>query len=197
MLAGERRKDHPPICRSGVANVVSLGRLLPHRSLELLLHATTAVRIRWPDLRIEVVGDGAVPARLEQLVHELGLGDTVRLHGRVDETTKARLLARAWLAVHPSMTDGWGITVMDAAQVGVPSLAFDVQGLRDSILDGESGWLIPPGADLATGIDRALSELADPLAAERWGDRTRAWGACFAARQRDLFKGRDLGSAIR
>ena len=151
--------------RSRTPRIVCLGRLAAHKRVHLLLHAAAALRARWPDLRIDIVGDGPECAQLRVLVNELGLDGVVRLYGRVDESTKADLLAAAWLAVHPSMGEGWGIAVMEAAAAGVPSLSFDVPGLRDSIIDGETGWLIPEGSALAEGLDRALGILRDDAAA--------------------------------
>ncbi len=164
--------------RSRIPTIVCLGRLVPHKRVDLLLHAAHALRLRWPEWRIDVAGDGPSLAQLRDLVDRLGLQDVVRLHGRVDEPTKAELLASAWLAVHPSMGEGWGITVMEAAAAGVPSLAFDVPGLRDSIIDGETGWLIPEDGDLAAGIDGALGILQNDAGC--WGARAREWAACFS-----------------
>ena len=166
--------------RSRTPRIVCLGRLAAHKRVHLLLHAAAALRARWPDLRIDIVGDGPECAQLRVLVNELGLDGVVRLYGRVDESTKADLLAAAWLAVHPSMGEGWGIAVMEAAAAGVPSLSFDVPGLRDSIIDGETGWLIPEGSALAEGLDRALGILRDDAAAGLWGARARAWAACLS-----------------
>jgi glycosyltransferase involved in cell wall biosynthesis len=168
------------LARAEAPTVLFLGRLVPHKRVDLLLRAAVPLSHRWPDLRVAIVGDGPCRPELEALAHEIGLDGTVRFYGRVDERTKADLMASAWLAVHPSMAEGWGIAVMEAAAMGVPSLAFDVAGLRDSVLDGETGWLVPEGSDLTTPLQQALTALAVPASAKRWGQQARAWAECFS-----------------
>jgi glycosyltransferase involved in cell wall biosynthesis len=165
--------------RAPVPTILCLGRLVPHKRVDHLVQACATLRHRFPNLRVDIVGDGPARSELGKLVADLGLGDVVRLHGRVDEAKKARLLSEAWLAVNPSMSEGWGITVMEAAAAGVPSLAYDVAGLRDSILDGETGWLIPEGSDLGGGLAQALAGLLNPRSAAQWSARAQAWASCF------------------
>ena len=79
-----------------------------------------------------------------------GDGDTSTLSlsitdAPVDEATKVELLRRAVANVFPSPKEGWGITVMEAAACGTPSLASDSPGLRDSVRDGHTGLLVPHG----------------------------------------------------
>ncbi len=58
---------------------------------------------------------------------------------------KLDLLRRTWANVFPSPKEGWGLTVMEAAGCGTPSLASDSPGLRDSVQDGRTGYLVPHG----------------------------------------------------
>ena len=67
------------------------------------------------------------------------------LPGRVPEQAKADLLSSAWLTVAPSLAEGWGLTVLEANTLGTPAVAYDVPGLRDSVRDGRTGWLVPAG----------------------------------------------------
>ena len=62
--------------------------------------------------------------------------------GRVSEQEKHRLLCSAWLLMHPALIEGWGIVVSEAAIRGTPAVAFDVPGLRDSVVHGETGMLV-------------------------------------------------------
>jgi glycosyltransferase involved in cell wall biosynthesis len=68
-------------------------------------------------------------------------------------------LRRAWANVFPSPKEGWGITVVEAAACGTPSLASDSPGLRDSVRHGETGYLVPHGD--VEGLAGRLLELAD------------------------------------
>ena len=115
---------------------VALGRLVPHKRVDLLFRAWAVVRPLVGG-RLVVVGDG--PER-ERLAAEVPAG--AELRGRVSEEEKWSLLRRAFLLVHAAQHEGWGLVVMEAASVGVPTLAFDVRGVRDAVVDAQTGVLV-------------------------------------------------------
>lgn len=161
-------------------HVVVVSRLVSHKRFHLLLEAVDRLRTARPDLRVDVVGDGPEREALERRATDLGLGDHVRFHGFAPAETRDALLTAAWLTVSPSQAEGWGLTVVEANAAGVPAVGFAVPGLRDSVVDGVTGWLVPEGDDLAQGIDHALDQLADPDVADGFAERCRAWAARFS-----------------
>lgn len=81
---------------------------------------------------------------LEQLITEaekLGVASKIKFFGFVSDKTKYELLAKAHLLINPSIREGWGLVVIEAAYVGTPTVGYNVAGLRDSIKDGETGIL--------------------------------------------------------
>jgi glycosyltransferase involved in cell wall biosynthesis len=150
-------------CRTGDPSLIYVGRLVIHKRVDLLVEAAATLRVRWPDLALHVVGRGPEHARLAALVRKHGLQGVVHLHGFLPEPDKNALLAGSDLHLTASAFEGWGLSVMEAASLGVPTVAYDLGGLRDVILDGETGWLATPGEALAAPIERALKELADPI----------------------------------
>lgn len=135
----------PPstVGKSATPRLVVLGRLVPHKRVEIAVRAAVALRAQFPDLLLDVVGQGYWAEQLHRLVDELGAGDIVRFHGFVDESAKADLLTSAWVNLVPSVKEGWGLSVVEAASHGTPSLAFaDAGGLSESIADGRTGLLV-------------------------------------------------------
>jgi glycosyltransferase involved in cell wall biosynthesis len=114
---------------------VAVGRLVEYKRIDLLLRLWERVRPVTGG-RLVIVGDGPERERLEQLA-----GPGVRFTGHVSEAEKHRLLCAAWLLLHPSAVEGWGLVVTEAAVRQTPAIAFDVPGLRDSVADGETGVL--------------------------------------------------------
>lgn len=169
--------------------VVVLGRLAQHKRIDLVIRVFARLLAEDPRLRLDVVGRGPVEQELRELVDELGLGadGSVTLHGFVSDEQKADLLRRATLQICASDAEGWGQVVIEAASYGVPTLARRVPGLRDSIQDGRTGWLVghdqdPPDVvarDLLDGARRALSALAEPGQRERTAAECRAWARRF------------------
>jgi glycosyltransferase involved in cell wall biosynthesis len=114
---------------------VAVGRLVEYKRIDLLLRLWERVRPVTGG-RLVIVGDGPERERLERLA-----GPGVEFAGHVCEAEKHRLLCAAWLLLHPSAVEGWGLVVTEAATRETPAIAFDVPGLRDSVVDGETGVL--------------------------------------------------------
>ncbi|HET9420237.1 MAG TPA: glycosyltransferase family 4 protein [Nocardioides sp.] len=170
-----------------VDRLVVLGRLVPHKRVDLVLQALHALRDERPDLRLDVCGKGPDRPRLEELTERLGLTDRVTFHGYLEEDAKERLLRGAALHVCASDVEGWGQAVIDAAGYGVPTVARDVPGLRDSVRDEITGWLVPDSADLAVVQQRitdqvrtALRELEEPENLALTVKACLAWATAFS-----------------
>ena len=125
--------------------LVYAGRLQRYKSLDVVLRALAQLQDRGSGVRFQIAGQGEDRDRLESLTDSLGLRDLVSFLGYVSEEEKRELLRRAWANVYPSPKEGWGISNIEAAACGTPSLASDAPGLRESVVDGRSGYLIPHG----------------------------------------------------
>jgi glycosyltransferase involved in cell wall biosynthesis len=128
-----RKADQPTI--------LCLGRLVPHKRVELVLRATSDLRSEVPGLRVIVAGQGQWLDRLRDQADGMGIADMVTFTGWVDEEEKRRLLQEAWVLALPSVKEGWGLAVMEAAVHGTPAVAFRVGGLEESIQDERTGLL--------------------------------------------------------
>ena len=106
---------------------------------------------------------------------ERGLADVVRLRGYLPEETKRAAVAASVLHLNTSQGEGWGLCVLEAAQLGVPTVAYDVDGLRDAVRDGETGWLVRAGERIEDVVERALAELAEPHRRAEIAAACRAW----------------------
>ncbi|MEO2169463.1 MAG: glycosyltransferase, partial [bacterium] len=114
---------------------------------------------RYPDLQITIIGRGPARAKLEQLAGELGLHECTRFTGFVDDAERDRLVAAARVCVCPSEKEGWGLTVIESNGVGTPVVAADAPGLRESVREGETGFLVPVGD--VDGFARRIGELLE------------------------------------
>src|SRR5215211_6694288 len=155
-----------PVPRTPYPSVCVLGRLVPHKRVELALEAAARIRPHLPGLRVLVVGQGYWEPRLREAVHRLGLQDAVELLGWVDEKAKRRVLASSW-----------GLAVLEAAAAGTPTVAFRAAGgLRESVLHGATGLL----ADDLEEFTRHLAwVLLNRHLRERLGEAARAHAARF------------------
>jgi len=170
-VAPAERSPEPLICH--------LGRLKRYKSVEHLLRALPLVHAVLPATRLVIVGEGDHRPALEDLAGELGIREAVRFTGQVSHEEKVCWLNRAWVAVNPSPKEGWGLTVIEANACGVPVVAADSPGLRDSVQDHETGLLYPYGEieTLAAGL---ITLLRDRELRERMGEAARRWAGAFS-----------------
>jgi glycosyltransferase involved in cell wall biosynthesis len=124
-------------------SLVVLGRLVPHKRVELALRATALLATELPDLELVVAGHGWWDEPLRRLAADLAIDHRVRFAGFVPEEDKHALLCSAWLMLVPSLKEGWGLTIVEAGARGTPSVAFrSAGGVVDAMADGETGVLV-------------------------------------------------------
>jgi len=149
----------------------AIAHLSPKKGQRYLVEATAILRERWPDLVCLLVGEGEDRQALAELARELGVADAVRLLGYRDDVPA--VMQAMDVVVLPSVAkEGLGVALIEAAFVGRPVVGSDAPGIREVIVDGETG-LLAPVAD-AEGLARAIAAvLDDPAMAERMGERGR------------------------
>lgn len=160
----------PAASKSPEPLFLSLGRLVPHKRVELVLQAWDRVR---PQVggRLVIAGSGPERARLEAMA-----GDGVEFVGQVSEERKHELLGESWLLLQPAMFEGWGVVVMEAAVATTPTIAFHVPGLRDSVVHAQTGML---ATSLDTFVDHWVSLARDPATRAGMGRRARERAARY------------------
>ncbi len=140
-----------------------VGRLKPYKNVDVIIKAFAQVHASYPKARLAIMGEGETSGSLVALVHELGLKKAVTMHGKVSHKQKSEILSKSWAMLQPSMVEGWGITVIEANASGTPVIASNVPGLKDSILHGKTGVLIPPG-----DVDQFARCMVDFILHERY-----------------------------
>lgn len=159
--------------------VTVVTRLVPHKRVDLLLVHVAAAAQEIPRLRVHIVGDGPEKARLQQIAADLGLHSTVKFHGYQSDAKRDQLLNGSWLTAITSTAEGWGLSVIEAAAWGVPCLALRVPGVRDSVIDGDTGWLIDDPKAYGEALVDKLRLLADEDFARQQAEACQSWARCF------------------
>ena len=130
-----------------------VGRLQPSKGIDTLLRAAAEIRREHPNVCVLVVGGGLDERdeqetselnRLRQLGTELGLNDVRYIKAQPQETL-AKYYAAADVFVMPSHYESFGMVVLEAMACGTPVVGSAVGGLAYTIVDGDSGLLVPPG----------------------------------------------------
>ena len=157
-----------PSMRSEEPSFAYLGRLKKYKGVHFVIRAFAEMAL--PNAVLEIAGAGDYRPSLEELARSLDLGDRVRFLGRISESEKLALLRRSWALVFASPKEGWGITNLEAAACATPVVASNSPGIRESVRDGRTGFLVPHGNVAAmAGSMRRIAEsraLVDALGAE-------------------------------
>ena len=170
--------------------IVTAGRLTYQKGTEYLARVAAVVLKKHPDWKWLVLGDGEERPILEQAISENGLENQLVLEGTVDSVEG--YLERAKLSVLTSRYEGFGMCLVEALQMKVPCISFDVKvGPSEIIRDGQNGLLIPPCdceemarqiCDLIENPDRLAALTANTsVGFERYSDETiiEKWKSVF------------------
>lgn len=182
---------HPEGRETPRPTLLYLGRLKRYKGVDLLARAVAKLVRRGLHIDFLIAGAGDGRPALERLVAELGIKDRVIFLGFVDDTTKIDLMRTSWVHGLTSPKEGWGITVLEAGACGTPSVASDSPGLREAVLDGKTGLLVPHGdiEALAGAIRRLVTDRALRLRlgeeAHRYAESL-SWDATSAAIEQSL-----------
>ncbi|MFD5829183.1 glycosyltransferase [Lentzea sp. NPDC060358] len=157
-----------------VPTAVCVGRLAHQKGQDLLLRAWPRVVERLPDARLLIVGDGPLKAALQATGHP-----GVEWHGHSE--TPAEFYARADVVVLPSRAEGMALVPLEAMACGRSVVAFDVEGVRQSI--GDAGEVVAP-QNIAALAQAVAARLADPELAAAEGKRGRVRAEALFDRDR-------------
>ena len=167
------REPYPLPPPGGPPTVGFLGRLEPYKGLQVLLEAACRLRGRFPNLIVDVAGDGPYRETLADRARSLGIADTIRWRGDLRGEAKESWFRGLDLLVVPSTAwENFGFVALEALSRGRPVVATNFGGLPDIVQDGETGRLVPVGD--ASALAEAIGSLL--------GDRERL--AQFAAEGR-------------
>jgi glycosyltransferase involved in cell wall biosynthesis len=170
--------DDPP-ARASAPRIVHLGRLRRYKSVDVVIDALARIREVFADAELDVIGDGPDRPRLIEYAASHGLADAVHFRGHLPRTEIVETLYRSHLFLNPSPKEGWGLTVIEANECGVPVVASRRPGLVDSVRDGETGLLADYG-DPEDFANKALSLLTDPPLWRMMSENAVRWARSFS-----------------
>ena len=142
--------------------IVSAGRLVPWKGFDGLIRVWPQVLSKFPNAKLLIIGEGPDKIKLEKLINQLDLTDTVLLTGKLERQELLVYLKIADLFVLNTEYEGFSHQLLEVASVGTPIVTTEVGGNPEIIKDGASGLLVTPGVEeeLILAITKILSEPA-------------------------------------
>ncbi len=134
-LKGDPKKSTYPV-------IIYLGQLAKDKGIEDALESFVLLKKVVPKARLWIVGKPSSEKylqRIQNLIRNMHLKDDSTLFGYVTESRKNQLLEKAWVLIHPSIREGWGLNILEANSFGTPAVGYNISGLKDSIQDKKTG----------------------------------------------------------
>jgi glycosyltransferase involved in cell wall biosynthesis len=138
-----------------------VGSLIPRKGLDVLLKALAMIN-SLSSWALTVAGDGPEGDHLKSLAIDLGINTSIRFFGSVSPDGVPQLMNDHHLLILPSYQEGRPNVVLEAMAAALPVLATDIEGTRELVQHGQTGWLVPPG-----DIDALSERLTTVLGAKR------------------------------
>lgn len=184
-LGVDHKKYYPGAAKEPFPLFVFVGRLVKMKRVDVCIDAMKIVAAHHPQAQFSIIGQGPERRALKVHVQRLGLNKNVHLlsssHPSAlgNDKQKIQLLQKAWALLLPSVKEGWGMVVTEAAACGTPALVSNVSGLCDSVIHGQTGLIgsaSPPPQELA----RMMLDIADqPALRKRLAHGALQWSQEF------------------
>jgi glycosyltransferase involved in cell wall biosynthesis len=159
-----------------------LNRLVRYKQPEHVIEGMKRVCRDVSDAKLLMVGtppNAKYSVSLQKLVSSLGLGEKVSFRlQRPFSSDKIELLQRAWIHVLPSVKEGFGLSILESAACGTPTVGYAVSGVRDATVHGETGLLAPPG-DKDALANHMTDLLSDATKLKLFGEHASKWATNF------------------
>jgi glycosyltransferase involved in cell wall biosynthesis len=152
--------------------VLSVGNLIPIKGHSTLIRAIANVAAEYPQLKLEIIGDGAERGTLEALARQLNIDDRVQFRGRQSRKEVAAAMQRCTIFALASHYEALGCVYLEAMATGKPVIGCRGQGIAEIIRHGSNGFLVGP-------------------------DNDRELAAALAMLSRDEFRRKNLATAAR
>jgi glycosyltransferase involved in cell wall biosynthesis len=183
--------------------ILSVSTLHPHKNFDLLIRAFAKFRVHRPDFDLVIVGlEGFAATNLKRLVSRLGLEQSVHLTGWISRQQVYRHFRNAFSFIHPSLFEGFGMSVLEALAAGVPSACSAIEPLVSITGSGCLYFDPTKESEILDALYRLTSDLAlrhelhlrGPQIAKRYSWRASAQATldilARVARRQDLPKPR-------
>jgi len=163
---GDIEKKH----RRPRRRLLSISRLDKRKGHSQILEGLASIIGSLPPFEWLIAGDGPSRRPLEKLATELGLSSYVRFIGKINDIEKEKLLLESDLFLMPSVqldgsVEGFGISYVEAASYGIPSIAGRSGGAIEAVIDGQTGWNVDPNniAKLSSVLLEVISDREELL----------------------------------
>jgi len=140
--------------------IICISRLTARKGFNYLIDAVAKIAGKYPDLSLEIVGEGDAKEELEKQAKRANLGSRIEFKGRISHEKTPAAYNRATVFVSPSLNEGMSNTMLEALASGLPIIATDTGGSKELIREGENGFIIKmkDPDDIAEKLEKLIAD---------------------------------------
>lgn len=97
------------------------------------------------DTHLYFVGEGHSLTTVKQISEDIGVAHSITFTGRLSDTELKKVVGKSWVNIHSSVAEGFGFSIIESSALGTPTIAYDVPGVNEAIIDGSNGILVENG----------------------------------------------------
>ena len=139
-------------------SLLYVGRLHPSKGIDILIHAFSQILKKFPQLHLDIIGQGEILDKLIELTKKLGISKNVSFQGEKNKETVLKAYKKSYCTIIPSHSEAFGFTVIEAMSVGTCVIGANNTGIKEIIIHDETGLLFETGNsdELALQLERIL-----------------------------------------
>jgi glycosyltransferase involved in cell wall biosynthesis len=134
-------QTYKPGSKSPIPLVVWINRFVPYKNPQDAVKIFAQVKKEVPEARFVMIGGGPLLEKTKKLAAKVA--PFIEFTGRVSTETKVKLLQQAWACLYTSDVEGFGLGILEAAACETPCVTYNVPGVRDAVIHGKTGLLVP------------------------------------------------------
>lgn len=131
--------------KTSYPSLVYFGGMRDYKRPWEALYVLRGLRKQYPETKLFMIGKGPSLNKVINLASKMGVSENVTFTGRLPYKDLLNLIAKSWINIHSSITEGFGLSIIEASAVGTPTVAYSVPGVSDTIVNNKNGLLVKNG----------------------------------------------------
>jgi len=145
IFPGIDEKYKPTFKKQEKPLILYVGRIKKYKRIDYVLKVFKRISEKIKDADFYLIGEGDYRKRLMEMAKDMGIYERVKFTGFLKEEEKIEFLQKGWVLINTSPKEGWGMVNTEAQRCGTPCITFDSPGLRETVKDGFSGFIVKYG----------------------------------------------------
>ncbi|WP_393972154.1 glycosyltransferase family 4 protein [Oxyplasma meridianum] len=148
-----------PLKKTEFPSIVYFGGFRDYKRPWEVIYAVNNLIKKCNNIMLYMIGSGPSLNKTMKIYNDLDIKNNVIFLGRINNNDLSNIVGSSWLNVHTSITEGFGFSILEASSAGTPTIAYDVPGVRDVIIQNKNGFTVKDGSidDLTKKIDNFIS----------------------------------------